>query len=331
MAERLGLPDVRAQALDTRGEARASNGDPAGIDDLREALAISLELGLIRQTYVIYCNLVGILSYHDPAGSLVVADDGLEFVHAHGLPDGDAWIRVFRLQALFMTGRWSELMRSSSEVRAWAEPHGYTRMLVALAYPVAAVLSLTGRADEAAAFAADMEAPATEMKMAALFAPALIVHLREGGRTGEAAAELEHMMASFEQDRNGFFELACQAAREAVALDRTDLLPRMQALLSGRLALTVNALAVVSALSAEAAGRLDEAAAAFEVAERGWVAFGNPYERAHARLGRARCLAAAGQTVPAAELADSAMQAFDALGATPAAKEAAAVRDRVVD
>ena len=53
-----GLPRVRPRALDARGMARCDLGDFAGgMDDLREGLALGLELGSGYDTAVIYNNL----------------------------------------------------------------------------------------------------------------------------------------------------------------------------------------------------------------------------------------------------------------------------------
>jgi len=52
-----GLPDVRPRVLDVRGMARCDLGDFGGMDDLRAALALGLELGSGYDTAVIYNNL----------------------------------------------------------------------------------------------------------------------------------------------------------------------------------------------------------------------------------------------------------------------------------
>src|SRR6266545_6690989 len=52
-----GLPEVRPRVLDARGMARCDLGDFGGMDDLRAALALGLELGAGYDTAVIYNNL----------------------------------------------------------------------------------------------------------------------------------------------------------------------------------------------------------------------------------------------------------------------------------
>src|SRR5439155_15251561 len=66
LADRMDLPAVRARALAFRGSSRAGLGDPGGLKDLQSSLDLSLSLGLARQTYVTYFNLVGTLCYQNP-------------------------------------------------------------------------------------------------------------------------------------------------------------------------------------------------------------------------------------------------------------------------
>ena len=64
LAAELGLPEP-ARALGFRGSARASLGDREGLDDLRRALALSVDRGGSRDAGIIHINLSEALSYYD--------------------------------------------------------------------------------------------------------------------------------------------------------------------------------------------------------------------------------------------------------------------------
>jgi hypothetical protein len=53
-----GLPEERLRALDARGVARGDLGDLGGMEDLRAALAVGLEIGAGYDTAVVYNNLI---------------------------------------------------------------------------------------------------------------------------------------------------------------------------------------------------------------------------------------------------------------------------------
>ena len=59
LADQLGgLPEERVRALDSRGVARGDLGDLGGMDDLRAALTLGLEVGAGYDTAVVYNNLI---------------------------------------------------------------------------------------------------------------------------------------------------------------------------------------------------------------------------------------------------------------------------------
>jgi class 3 adenylate cyclase/tetratricopeptide (TPR) repeat protein len=325
LSRELDLPEVRVRALVFRGGSRSALGDPGGLDDLRAALRLALDLGLTRQTYVCYFNLVGTLCYQDPTGALETADEGLRFVASRGLAEGEAWIRAFRLQAMFQAGRWAELLTDADGLIEWAGARRYGPVAATASFPKVWVLTLTGRVEEAAAFA---EATHEEVERVGMVALDSLPVLYRGNGTERAGSEragseraeqaLVQLIGAIEAERGGLIELACEAARSAVALGRRDLLDRCGALVDWGLAFGTHARESWTGLVAEVEGRAEDAVRAFERAEAGWGAFGNPFELAEAAFGRARSLAGLGRGGEAAAACRSAMDVFRSLGARPA-------------
>ena len=57
IADDLELDDIRARALNVIGFSRMTLGDPAGVDDMERAIAISLEHNLAEDAAIAYMNL----------------------------------------------------------------------------------------------------------------------------------------------------------------------------------------------------------------------------------------------------------------------------------
>lgn len=321
LADELGLPAVRARALAFRGCSRVGLGDPGGLDELKAALTLSISLGLARQTYVSYFNLVGALSYEDPPAALEVAEEGLRFAGNRGLAEGGAWIRTFRLQAMFQVGRWQELVAEADELIAWAQPRGYVSIALTAFQPKAWVLSLTGRASEAGHFASLLGDGLPAESKRALSGSILMEVGRMRANRNEAARALQELIDAMEAEPGTLLELVCEGARRAALLERPDMLAQFGAVLKGDLTIVRHSRDTLTALSAEVEGRHLEALSSFTRSERDWDRFGNPHERAQALLGEARCLRALGRPGKVALPLHRARELLVSLGAAPALKE----------
>ena len=77
---------------------------------------------------------------------------------------------------------------------------------------------------------------------------------------------------------------------------------------------TKNAMSSVRALLAEMRGDHEGAATMFEAAADGWDAWGDPFERAHALDGVARCASALARTSDAERARETASAIFAELG-----------------
>ena len=151
IAEQLDLPSVRRRALGMRGLARAATfGDPGGITDLRDSLALGLEHQATREAHITYVNLAACLAVADPAAALEVADEGIAFASTRGLSPN---VKAIRQWALLRLGRWDELLEVGREIVSVAEPLGDRWSVGHAAAPMALVLTRRGATDEAAELA----------------------------------------------------------------------------------------------------------------------------------------------------------------------------------
>ena len=120
-----GLPEERLRALDSRGVARGDLGDLGGMDDLRAALELGLEVGAGYDTAVVYNNLIEPLWLSEgPAAALELCREAIEFTERRGLGEGTAWIRSATLVPLLDLGRWEEAVDTADALIAWERDHG---------------------------------------------------------------------------------------------------------------------------------------------------------------------------------------------------------------
>jgi hypothetical protein len=290
LAEELDLPDVRATALGFRGASLVVMGDKRGLADERKAIATAIDGSLTSNVYTNYANLVMGMSYEAPMGALDIADEGLAFVRSRGMSDGETMIRVVRLEALYQSGRWDELLSESEALRESTRQQGDRWGLIGASFPMAWVLSVTGRAEAALELYESLKLEKHESEVAMDFAGPRARALRERGDVAQAAYVLEQVISRREAEQLPLRESLPHVIREAVALGRRDLLARCGLLCIGDVALSRHGLTTVQALIAEMDGEFVEAERAFSFAEAGWEEMGNPFERALALLGRGRCL-----------------------------------------
>jgi hypothetical protein len=122
-----GLPEVRPRVLDARGMARCDLGDFGGMEDLREALALGLELGAGFDTAVIYNNLAEPVWLVDGStAALAICQEGIDFAVRRGLGQLAMWLRGSTLGPLLDLGRWDEVLTLAGEAIAGTTPTAAT-------------------------------------------------------------------------------------------------------------------------------------------------------------------------------------------------------------
>ena len=110
LAEELGLPRP-PRTLGVRGLSRAHNGDPGGLDDLREAIVLAEEAGQGAEVANLYNNLGLLLwAFEGPAASLEVLRGGTAYAKARGLTVMDDFTTASALDPLADGGQFDEAL-----------------------------------------------------------------------------------------------------------------------------------------------------------------------------------------------------------------------------
>jgi len=148
--------EVPARALGFRGSARCALGDPAGLEELRAALALALERGEGRDTAVLFNNLGdALLPVEGPAGVLTTYREGIRFARRRGIGELAAAMAAGSLDRLIEVGEWDRALADAEALADQAEAEGnvsellllrraQVRVLLAAARPVRPGRSPTG-------------------------------------------------------------------------------------------------------------------------------------------------------------------------------------------
>ena len=154
---------------------------------------------------------------------------------------------------------------------------------------------------------------------APVFVAAAIVEHAEG----DGAHAVEHVRAFEETTRDGpaeYRELQSpEVIRLCLAYGEAELAAQVLGDRPVHVARTQHAVLTGRALLAEANGDLENAARLFAEAAEAWASYGDPFERAHALDGVARCLETLGRADGCADVRDEAAKLFAGLGVPPPA------------
>jgi class 3 adenylate cyclase/tetratricopeptide (TPR) repeat protein len=324
--------EVPARALGFRGSARCALGDPAGLEELRAALALALERGEGRDAAMLFNNLGdALLPVEGPASVLATYRQGIEFARRRGISEFAVAMAAASLDRLIEVGRWDQALADAEAMAGRAEAEGNVSDLLQLRTAQVRVLvgrGQTGRAGPIAAWLVEAarESGGSEDVVVAFTAAA-------GGllATGEPARALGLLAEAADWPHVAESSLypAClpEMVRTAAAAGDLELADRLVTDLEPTYAYRQHALCASGAVLAEARDRLAEAAARHGEAADRWGSFGVVPERAHALLGRGRCLVALGRP-GAGEPLRQARQVFAGLRAQPLAAEADALLGR---
>jgi class 3 adenylate cyclase/tetratricopeptide (TPR) repeat protein len=280
MAEELGLDELRAHALDSIGSARARIGDPGGLADLEQSIAIAARLNSIEAVRG-YVNLgTALAELGDLERAFELYDRGRRAAERFGDPDRIRWFEMEQLYEWYWRGDWGQALRRADEVIALLEA-GDPHMVELDARLVRARILLARGAREEA-----LEDSASALEFArragypeAVF-PALAFRARVLAAVGdseEAAARARELLALWSDHASAAasfwtVDLACGlwmlgrgnellAARQWV-LARTRWLDAAEAFSLGELAEAADLYARIGASPDEAFARLQAAAGA---------------------------------------------------------------------
>ncbi len=118
MADELRLDELRAHALDSIGLARARIGDPRGITDLEQSIAIAVA-GNSLESVRGYANLGNALVELGNLGrAFELYREGREAARRFGDIDRILWFEVERMYECYWRGSWDEVLRLADEIVA---------------------------------------------------------------------------------------------------------------------------------------------------------------------------------------------------------------------
>jgi predicted ATPase len=127
MAERFGLAEVRAHALNNIGSARTeASANERGLEDLRESIEIATAAHSVSDVLRGHNNLGAVLmASGDYQRAAEAWAPGLELADRYrGLPNGE-WLRLQYMSMAYATGRWDELQRRREEFLTEQGPSHY--------------------------------------------------------------------------------------------------------------------------------------------------------------------------------------------------------------
>jgi tetratricopeptide (TPR) repeat protein len=126
MAEALGLDQERAQVLDYIGAARVFGGDPGGVADLEQAVAIAVQANLPDST--VACGNLGsmLITLGDLARGFELQAKGRQAAERFGMAGELRWLRAEQVSQNYWQGRWDAALAGADQFIAEAEagsPH----------------------------------------------------------------------------------------------------------------------------------------------------------------------------------------------------------------
>jgi class 3 adenylate cyclase/tetratricopeptide (TPR) repeat protein len=322
LAERLGLEAEAIRARQLRGLARCQLSDLVeGLNDLREALRLSLDLGLGNETIRSYGNLGDwVWVAEGPARGLEVKRAGIEFGERRGLPLPVMWAKAETLWPLFDLGQWDELLRIAGDLIEWDRREGGGQVTVVARTYMAYAFVCRGQVDQAHGLAEQFLPRAREIRDPQVLVPAVaVVSLIEHTRGNRGATvRLVEEMEEVTRDRPVFRSRHLpEAIRVSVAAGALGLAERLLDAAGHRAARHRYSVLAGRAVLTEARARPEEASVLYAEAAEHWQTYGFALEHGQAALGAARCEAAVGRHDEAAAHLVEARRTFDALRAGP--------------
>jgi class 3 adenylate cyclase/tetratricopeptide (TPR) repeat protein len=322
LAETLGLPEP-ARALGYHGFARVYLGDADGIAEMEHALVVLVQQGAGRDAAILQNNLaIARYPLQGPADSLAAFEQGLTFCRQRGLGQPAAHLDSNCPFLLAELGRAEEALERADRLTAPLAEAGLTHSLCEVRAVELVIRLARGEqeVDDRVEWLLETgrATGAVDVIVYALACAAAVLAAKAPDRARSLLSELEQAAGSHETSY--YPRLLPAMVRTALAAGDVELATRLADGLEPRYPLDEHALCAASAQLAEAAGHHADATVLYAEAAARWQEFGNVPERAHALLGRGRCLLAlgeAGATQPLREARDL----FAEMGYKPALAE----------
>ena len=311
IAEKLGLDDIRARILNTRGVALSKLGDPEGVSDIERSFELT-ELGSAERLRAVI-NLASTLAeLGELERSFELHEQGLKEAERVGATGPLRWLQAEWIIDLYLKGRWGEALAELDDFLAEAEMDE-THYMDLGGYLIRAVIRLA-RGEEAGAVADSARALelGRQGEDPQAVNPPLAFHshvLLALGRREEAAALADELLERACANRSSFVSLwAIPLAIVLTALGRGE---DFEQVVEGRTAAT----RWLEAGRAYAEGKFEEAADV--LGDMGALP-----EEAYARLRAAEALVEEGRRQEADAQLQRALVFYRSVGATAYIDEA---------
>jgi tetratricopeptide (TPR) repeat protein len=332
LADRLGLDSQAVRARQFRGFAKLTLGDPAGVDEIREALRLSLERGLGFESVTAYQNLAHATWYTEgPRQALELGKNGIELGERRGLARQMPWGEVELLKFHYDLGSWDSIVTTTSDLIAQERGEGLT-LAASWGVPyLAGVVFFRGDADGAAALIHDLLAQARTAVGWQSLVPTLALSALINAHVGDARTTVDRVEELIEITAQNPVAAAQHLPDVTRACCMVGALETAEAAIRGadqRLRRSQYSVLSARAALAEAHGEFAGAADLYGDAARRWEDFGSALEHGEAALGRGRCLVALQSAAGARDSLEEAERVFRALGATPLVGQAAALTEQ---
>jgi hypothetical protein len=265
---------------------------------MERALALLLDRGATQDAAVVQNNLP-LVRYllEGPARALAAFEQAIAFCRERGLDHAALVCETNCPGLLAELGQTSEALDLAARLASAAQAMGESYDLIELGSVELTIRLASGeRVSRAAAeelVRAARESGGIEPVVFAFAAAAAILAVDAPGDACSLLQELEETEGSREPTSYRR-ELAGMVRTALAAGDRT-LAERLAAQFEPRYPIDEHAICAVRAQLSEHAGELGEAASLYGHAATRWQEFGHVLERAHALLGRGRCLVALGK------------------------------------
>lgn len=318
------LDSAKAMGFSFRGVARCELGDLGGLDDLREAVQMFHKLGG-HGVAVSGINLADFTFWIEgPAEGLALLDESIAVATRRGFKLSGMWGTAESTWILYDSGDWDELVRRADAVIDWAAENESPHLTTMAATYKAQVLVRRGRLQEAAALAEAFVPQGRKIDDPQISVPAAAIGALILSEKGDHAGATALVREVVEISRGRAFfknKVLPDLIRVLIAAgNHIDPNPLFEEL-PGFLPRDQHSIVTAQALLAEHAGNLAESEGLFRDAAERWESYGNPFERANALLGRARCLVALDHPREAGAASTDARSIFSELGALPLLSE----------
>ena len=324
LAKQLGMA-VPPWALASRGNSRAYLGEPGGLAEMEQALAMFNDQGK-GQNVAILSNNIAIARYplEGPASSLSAFEHAIAFSEQRGLANTARILEADCPGLLVELARVDEALTLARRVAAAAETSGSTHVLVwvrALELATDLARGELEAASERANWLVETVRGqhATDVKVE-VFTAAAAARLATGVPEHAGALLAELLQTPGARGTTYYARHLAAMLRTALGAGDPVLADRLVDGVEPVYPLREHALCAARAQLSEHAGDLDLAATLYAEAAQRWQGFGNVPEKGYGLLGQGRCLVSVGNSAAEVPLVE-ARELFASMGYKPALAE----------